>query len=118
MYWLKCLCTINQRYSTPKVLICIIVLIFPLLAAATTMFLLKNINLYAVTTISLIKIGMTHHTDNTSKYTKTDNEVNTNALSAIGSRILPKVVTSLYFLAYHPSMKSVVIAIKHKIPAT
>ena len=39
-------------------------------------------------------------------------------MSAIGSSIFPRVVTWLYFLAYQPSIKSVAIAIKHKIPAT
>lgn len=42
----------------------------------------------------------------------------TNSLSAIGSKNLPNLVTKLYFLAYHPSIKSVIEAIINIAPDT
>ena len=52
-------------------------------------------------------IGNTQRNESTSKYAKTENTTITKALSAIGSKILPILVTALYFLAYHPSTQSV-----------
>ena len=80
------------------------------LAAITFASFCTAINLYPETMNSLIITIIGIHAGSISLSTKISIAVNTNILSAIGSKNFPKSVTKLFFLAIFPSKLSVIDA--------